>query len=137
MSALRKERSITALALIAILFQLFFATVYLSAPVTVDRSDGSTSFWEICTGAGLIRLDENGNPVAPVPLDGDDCSICASATVAGDIDVSSGADILVPLTNRTHRAEIVVTAQLSHSQFPRVGTSRSPPSAARFPSNFA
>jgi hypothetical protein len=135
---LRAKRSISLLALLAMLAQAVFAMEHVSAmAVAAARggSDGSPlGILEICTAQGLLRirapLDEGSQKQSPPGRNGagESCVLCSSASITGAAGVPLG-DIAIIAIERPFQVEpLIVHDQHVPMAGPRrAGDTRGPP----------
>ncbi len=89
------------LALLALLLQSATVAAHGLMPVPAAGPDAIA----LCTpyGVKIVHVDADGNPVAPTPPAGDDCTLCLHA--AGGHALTPQAPVLTAVVDR---AEIVV-----------------------------
>jgi hypothetical protein len=100
----RRDKAISMLVIIGLVFQAMMAAVMLPMPLTgssalaAERADagGLSSSYIICTPEGLkrISLDENGNPVEE-PLSSGGCAVCNA--LAASTFALPAMDIVAPV----------------------------------------
>ena len=127
----REDANYSVLCLFAMLLQLIFSTAHIVGQSSHDgshgQSDGAFSFWEICSGQGLIELARN--PLSPVSenLHYDSCSVCFSAAVDSGLALSHFSGIS-GLFTALRQSRLPARSDLfAFKLYPRAGASRAPP----------